>query len=175
MAQQGRNWVNPKIEVRDSPIHGKGMFASGRIGKGEVLIIWRECYTDEAEAMEAVREGKGIMQWDEDVYSYETDLNREHYLINHSCDPNGWMVDVHTVEARRDIPEGEEITVDIAMFENDENEVSAWKCNCGSGICRGRVTGKDWRDEALQKRYEGHFSPLINKRIVKSKQNWDID
>ena len=161
------NWINPKIRIGESPIHGQGMFADGNIRKGEVLIIWRECYTDKAGAEEAVRRGKGIMHWDEDVFSCETDRNPEHYLINHSCDPNGWMSDAHTLEARRDIPPDEEITVDIAMFEHEEDAVADWSCNCGSSLCRGKVTGKDWRREDLQIRYEDHFSPLINKRIAK--------
>jgi hypothetical protein len=167
MNASNENRINPKIRIGESPIHGRGMFAEGDIGRGEILIIWKECYTDKIGAEEAVRQGKGIMQWDDDVFSYETDRNPEHYLINHSCDPNGWMADAYTLEARRDIPRGEEITVDIAMFEHDEDAVTDWSCNCGSPMCRGRIKGMDWRREDLQKRYEGHFSPLINKRIEK--------
>jgi hypothetical protein len=166
MVRPAENWINPKIEVRESPIHGQGMFASAKIEQGEELIIWRECYTDKAGALKAVLDGKGTMQWDEDVFSYETELHREHYMINHSCDPNGWMADAHTLEARKDIFEGEEITVDMAMFESDEGAIATWSCNCGSRICRGRITGKDWRLDELQRRYRGHFSPLVNKRIM---------
>ena len=31
--------------------------------------------------------------------------------------------------------------------------------------CRGRVTGNDWRDPTLWKRYAGHFSPYLQRRI----------
>ena len=165
MYDTSSNWINPNITIHSSPIHGRGMFADENIEKGDILIVWKECFTDEAGAMEAVHEGKGIMQWDEEVYSYETDLNVEHYLINHSCDPNSWMDDAYTLEAMRDIMRGEEITVDIAMFESDENAITSWRCNCGSSLCRGKVTGMDWMREDLQTRYIGQFSPLINKRI----------
>ena len=169
MNESNENWINPKIRIGDSPIHGKGMFAEGDIERGEILAVWRECYTDRTGAEEAVRNGKGIMQWDEDVFSYETERNPEHYMLNHSCDPNSWMADAHTLTARRDIRKGDEITVDIAMFEDQEDAVTDWSCNCGSSMCRGRVTGKDWMREDLRERYKGHFSPLINKRIEKAR------
>jgi len=165
MIRSQRNWIRPGIVMGDSPIHGRGMFAGRKIESGEVLVVWKEGYTDRAGAMEAVREGKGIMQWDEDVYSHETDRHSEEHSINHSCDPNSWMADAYTVVARRGIADGEEITVDMAMFMEDEEYVSSWVCNCGAASCRGKVTGKDWRSTELQERYRGHFSPLINKRI----------
>jgi hypothetical protein len=165
MNDRPKNWINPKIATNRSPIHGRGIFAVKDIDKGELLIIWRECYTNKVGAMKAIQEGKGIMQWDDDVFSYETDIHKEDYMINHSCDPNSWMADSYTLEARRKIGKGEEITVDIALFESDEDSVSSWRCNCGSPVCRGRVTGKDWMRKDLRKRYKGHFSPLLNKRI----------
>ena len=32
-------------------------------------------------------------------------------------------------------------------------------------MCRGRVTGEDWRNPALWERYAGHFSPYLERRI----------
>ncbi|MCL5006979.1 MAG: SET domain-containing protein-lysine N-methyltransferase [Patescibacteria group bacterium] len=86
------------------------------------------------------------------------------YFINHSCDSNTWMADAFTLIARRDIKRGEEITADYALWEN-ENYSSDWQCVCGSPFCRGHITGDDWRLPEVQKRYRGHFSPLINKKI----------
>ncbi|MHC4799761.1 MAG: SET domain-containing protein-lysine N-methyltransferase, partial [Planctomycetota bacterium] len=86
-------------------------------------------------------------------------------FINHSCDPNVWLQDEVTLVARRDIPVGEELTVDYAMFEECENWMPPWQCRCGSKLCRGRYTGKDWRYEELQDRHQNHFSPFINDRI----------
>ena len=86
-------------------------------------------------------------------------------FINHSCDPNVWMQDEVTLEARRDSAIGEELTIDYAMFEGSEDWVSPWACRCGSACCRGKFTGQDWRRKDLQERYRDHFSPFINKRI----------
>jgi hypothetical protein len=85
--------------------------------------------------------------------------------INHSCDPNVWMRDEVTLQARRDIAVGEELTIDYAMFEGSEDWVPAWACRCGSARCRGRFTGQDWRRPDLQEGYRDHFSPFINERI----------
>ncbi len=166
MDRPERTWLDPRIEVRPSPIHGIGMFATATFKEGEVVLIWADSYTDRAGAEQAMAEGKGTMQWDEDVFSVETEVYPEAYAINHSCDPNAWMLDAYTVVARRYIAEGEEVMIDIAMFEADEGSVCPWECNCGSSICRGVVTGKDWRDPVLQERYRGHFSPLVNMRIA---------
>jgi hypothetical protein len=86
-------------------------------------------------------------------------------FINHSCDPNVWMKDEVTLVARRDIAAGEELTIDYAMFEGDEEWVGRWECHCGSKLCRGRHTGSAWRQKELQERYRNHFSPFICERI----------
>lgn len=169
-------WLNPKIEVTNSPLHGKGMFALSRIESGEIIVRWGDGYTDRAGAEIAKAQGKGIMQWDEDIFSVELSpeedpSNGDRYAINHSCDPNAWMSDVFTVVARRKIDPGEEVTVDYVIMETDEEFVSEWTCSCGSPRCRGRITGRDWRIPELQKRYQGHFSPLLNARIERASRN----
>jgi hypothetical protein len=158
--------INQKVKVVKSKIDGIGMFATETIDIDEVILIWGgNCYTDNAGAVEAIAKGKGIMQWDEDLYSFETDNIEECFAINHSCDPNAWMNDAFTIVARRKIKKGEEILADYALWEHDEGVVYSWLCNCGTSLCRRKVTGKDWRNTELQKRYKGHFSPLLNKRI----------
>lgn len=82
---------------------------------------------------------------------------------NHSCDPNLWMHDATSVSARRDIQAGEELTIDYALH----TVTPSWSmtCTCGTSLCRGVVTGDDWRREDLRERYRGHFSPFVNARI----------
>lgn len=162
-------WISPKIEIRKSPLGGKGMFALEDIKEGEKVLVWGgewgKDYVDKIDANKAKQEGKLIMQWDDDLFSVETPGDSPGYFINHSCDPNAWMIDAFTHVARRDIKKGEEVTNDYAFMEADENFVADWNCKCGSPLCRGKFTGKDWRLPELQKRYRNHFSPLINKRI----------
>ena len=160
-----QDWKNPKAIVKTSPVEGGGMFANEDIKRGEKLIVWGGNYVDKKEAEKWRRQGKLVMQWDDDLYSYEDRGDDDGYFINNSCDPNMWMADAYTLIARRDIKKDEELTADYALWEADENYVSKWECKCGSSLCRERVTGKDWRNPDLQKRYKDHFSPLINKRI----------
>jgi SET domain-containing protein len=163
-------WIDPRIEVRPSSIQGEGMFATAPITQGQVVNIWGGTVLLTEEDIESanVRErytwstiGEGLYlavpQETEDLWD----------KMNHSCDPNVWMQDEVTLVARRDIAVGEELTIDYAMFEGTEWWVGRWKCRCGSELCRGMYTGRDWRRKDLQERYGTHFSPFINKRIGK--------
>jgi len=143
------------------------MFAAQPIHAGEVVIIWGgELFT-----AEDLRAGKARMSsvaaLDEDVYLADpVDApDGPDYFLNHSCDPNVWMQDAVTLIARRDIASGEELTADYALWEADEHWTLPEECCCGSPLCRTIITGGDWRLAALQERYAGHFSPLLNRRI----------
>ena len=160
-----KDWKSSKINIQDNSIAGKGMFANQDIKEGEELIVFGGDYVDKKQAEEYIKKGKLVMHWDDNLYSYEDKGNEEGYFINHSCDPNMWMVDAHTLVAREDIKKGKELNIDYALWEAREDYISRWNCKCGSNLCRGRVTGKDWRDPELQERYKNHFSPLLNKRI----------
>jgi hypothetical protein len=97
-----------------------------------------------------------------DLEGYESVEER----LNHSCDPNVWMSDEVTLIARRDIAAGEELTVDYALFELDESWSGPWRCQCGTPLCRGGFTGREWKDPVLQGRYVGHWHPVIEARIA---------
>ncbi len=55
------------------------------------------------------------------------------------------------------------MTIDYAMC--DGSPYDEFDCECGSPLCRGRVTGEDWRNPELWQRYAGHFSPYLARRI----------
>jgi uncharacterized protein len=168
------SWMSPKVKVRQSTVHGRGIVAVSAIACDEAILVWGGAsYTDKGGALEALKKGRLVMQWDDDVFSREVEDvegDDDPFLINHSCDPNAWMNDAYTICARRDIGPGEEITADYALWESDESHVSSWFCNCGSPRCRGRITGVDWKEPGLRERYRGHFSPLLNKRIERDGQ-----
>ncbi len=160
--------LNQKIEIRSSPLKGRGMFAKEHIKSGEIVIIWGGDYVSKWEAMKAKnQEGKVVMQLDENLFTVEERADDITYFMNHSCEPNVWMKNAFTLIARRDISPNEELTADYILWEADENYVAKWDCNCGSPICRKKITGKDWQLPELQKRYKNHFTPLLNKRIRK--------
>jgi hypothetical protein len=169
-------WISEKLEVRESPVHGMGTFTVTDAKAGEVLEVWGEFregrrtveYTNDEDKLRRARdESKAVMQWDDDLYSIEEPGDDPGYFTNHSCDGRLWFRDTHTLVARRTMRAGEEATVDDALFEADPTFVAAWQCACGSPGCRRVITGRDWEDPAVQRRYEGHFIPLLNKRIAK--------
>lgn len=160
-------WIHPSIEIKESPLGGKGMFATTDIAQGEKVVVWGGKYTDSEGAEQARQAGMLVMHLDDDLYSIETRGEDESYFMNHSCDPNTWVTDAFTLETRRKVANGDELTADYAMWEG-EDYVSSWECKCGSALCRHRITGQDWKLKDLQERYKGHFSPLINKFIKSS-------
>lgn len=160
--------MSPKVEIRKSDSRGQGLFATETIAKGEKVIVWGGNYVNEEKALAEKANGKLVMQWDDDLYSVEDRGEDTAYFVNHSCEPNLWMNDAYTLVAMSDIDEGEEVLADYAMWEANQEYVSSWECDCDSNICRGKVTGKDWKLPELQDSYSGHFSPLINKQIIRN-------
>lgn len=149
------------------------MFALALIKRGEVVAMWGGNFVNGAEAVKTRLAGKAIQQIDDDVFEvFDYEKRGEGaptYYHNHSCNPNTWMKDEVTIIARRDIESGEELTIDYAIFEADEDHVAIAECKCGTPECRKRITGKDWRLSELQERYENHFSPMIARRIAQSR------
>ena len=160
------DWLSPKIEIKVAHEKGKGIFAVLPINSGEKILIWGGQYVDEKKAIQEKARGKKVMQWDDNLYSIENNGEDLGYFINHSCDPNTWMIGAYTIIAKRNIKVGEEITTDYVLWEaRGDDFVSKWECKCGALNCRKKLTGKDWKLTELQKRYKDHFSPLINKWI----------
>ena|SRR3989344_2944117 len=160
-----KSTISLKAKIKNSPVEGKGLFANNDITKGETVLQFGGNYTNKVGADEALKNGKLIMQWDEDLYSYEDRGDDDGYFLNHSCDSNTWMIDAFTLVAKRDIKNGEEITADYVLWESDENYISNWECKCGAQNCRAKITGKDYQKKNVQELYKDHFSPLIQKKI----------
>ncbi len=158
------SWFDPRVELRESPIHGKGIFATAPIQADEVVAIWGGDVYAEAELSTLKLEGAWSTSMIEEGVLLFAPADAQDYFINHSCDPNLWMIDEVTLTARRDIAAGEEICGDFAVWESDPGYIID-PCQCGAAQCRGRYCGDDWRLPELQQRYRGHFLPFINRWI----------
>ncbi len=166
------SWYDPRAEVRASPIQGTGVFAKEAILEGEVVVICGGTVMTTAQFQEyiAIVPSYSAMQIGEDEHLVELagspgTSETGPGGMNHSCDSNLWMRDEVTLVARRDIPAGEELTIDYALQSGLPGDVLGEPCRCGSPACRGIITGNDWQLEEVQKRYQGHFSPFLNERI----------
>lgn len=159
-------WIDPRIEIRGSPSAGREMFARAPIRAGEVLIVWGGWVCSSADVAAGRVAPRSTVYIGEDTFlGAPVGAYDRGDFINHSCDPTVWVADENTLVARRDISLGDELTLDYALFEGDEDDVKPWDCRCGSPRCRHRITGKDWRRSELQRRYRNHFSPFINRGI----------
>jgi hypothetical protein len=106
------------------------------------------------------------MRWDEELFSIERRGGDPGYFINHGCDSALWFGDAFTLDARRPVQPGDELTLDYALFEADESFRAAWRCQCGAACCRRWVTGRDWMRADVRGRYADRFTPLLNKRMA---------
>ena len=164
------SYRSPKTEVRNSPIHGRGLFATAYFAKDEVVLVKGGHIINGAQR-KMVNEQIGpveIQIGDNFFIAPVTPDERESSMLysNHSCDANLGMRGEITFVAMRDIAAGEELTHDWATTDDDD---STTKCRCGSPNCRGTVTGKDWQRPDLQKKYAGYFSAYLEAKIRNSK------
>jgi SET domain-containing protein len=162
------SYRSPKTEVRQSAIHGLGLFATADIAKSEVVAIKGGHIISRAELREITpRLGPVEIQVEDGFYiAPVTAEERELSMLysNHACDPNLGLRGEITFVAMRDICAGEELTHDWAITDDDDYSI---KCNCGAANCRGTLTGKDWQRPDVQKRYTGYFSAYLAEKIAR--------
>jgi len=159
------SYRSPKTEVRESPIHGRGLFAIAPIARDEIVAIKGGSIVSRERLDElAPRLGAAEIQIADGFFVCPTsEAEREGSMLftNHSCEPNLGVAGQIVFVALRDIAPGEELTHDWAMTDDDE---SSTPCHCGAATCRGTITGKDWRRPELVERYRGYFSWYIERK-----------
>jgi len=162
------SYLSPKTEVRESKIHGRGLFATADIAKDEVIAVKGGHIISRKQLREKVTPQLGPVeiQIGEDLFiAPVTEDEREGSMLysNHSCDANLGMRGEITFVAVRDIRAGEELTHDWSTTDDDDYSIA---CKCGSPKCREILTGKDWQRPELQKRYAGYFSAYLARKIA---------
>ncbi|MGP3934607.1 SET domain-containing protein [Nonomuraea sp. KM88] len=155
-------WTHVALEVRPSHIAGDGLFTTAALPAGtEVarlggrLVTWerlRELFADPAVPYVDTITVTGDLHL---VLPFGRPVGKS----NHSCDPNLWWTGPYSLAARRDLLPGEELTSDYATSSSAPE--FAMDCRCGAGLCRGRVSGEDWRRAELQERYGEHWVPAL--------------
>jgi SET domain-containing protein len=162
-----KSYKSSKTEARKSKIHGLGMFAKENIKKGELIII-KSGHIESKNRMDELYEI---------VNGSEMQISDKHYLIpltkeefgqticylNHSCEPNVGIIGDIMFFSMRDIPEGEELTMDYSMHRTDND--FTMDCLCGLTNCRKTITGDDWKRKDLQGRYGRYFASYILEKI----------
>lgn len=157
---------SPKTEVRQSPIHGQGLFAREPIAQNEIVAVKGGYILSQQQwaEIEPVL-GSAEIQIADDLFIAPVQKDhREGAMLytNHSCDPNIAIQGQVVLVAMRDIAANEELTHDWATMDDLDYEI---RCNCGSSNCRGTITGKDWMKKDLQEKYKGWFCWFIQRKI----------
>jgi hypothetical protein len=165
---QQLSYLSAKTKVRESKIHGRGLFATADIAKDEVVAVKGGHIVDRKTLREKITPQLGPVeiQIDDDLFiAPVTSEERELSMLysNHSCNANLGIRGEITFVAMRDIHAGEELTHDWAMTDDDDYSV---QCRCGAPNCRKIITGKDWQRRELQKRYEGYFSAYLARKVA---------
>jgi SET domain-containing protein len=140
---------SPRVRVRASSIHGRGLFALEPIAKGARILEY---------AGERVSAEEGHARYDETepFHTFLFDLEdgrmidggvdgNESRFINHSCRPNVEAV-LHRgrifIHARRAIAAGRELLMDYSFEPEDAGDPevrAAYPCSCGARRCRGTM------------------------------------
>jgi SET domain-containing protein len=165
------SYISPKAAVKESPIHGRGLFAIQAIEEGEVVCVKGGAIFNREQLREvSERLGPAEIQIGSDLFIGPLDEEaREGSMIfsNHSCEPNLGVRGQIVFVAMRPIATGEELTHDWAMTDDDDYEM---ECRCGSLNCRRVVTGRDWRKPELQLKYSGYISWYLTEKIRKESE-----
>ena len=148
------------IEVRNSPVHGRGVFAVQPIRKGTRII---EYLGDRVSHQAADKRYEDHDESDNHTFLFIVDKHtvidagvggNDARFINHQCEGNCESVIENRrvfIEARRDIAPGEELGYDYEIGrEKDDppNVDEIYACRCGSPQCRGTMLWPAKKPEA---------------------------
>lgn len=128
-----------KIIVKESSIHGKGIFANEKIRNGDIILQFDDS---------RIIDEKNPLNPEHGEHEHHCDylaggkiilLKSPERYINHSCTPNTyikWIEGKRYLLARRNLKQGEEICVDYCIDSSGGVDLT---CNCSSKDCRKEV------------------------------------
>ena len=157
-----------RIEVKTSslaPKIGKGLFVSEDIRKGAVIVVGGGQLTSDLTKAPPDKDYAGVFDEKYYIAPLDYDSPSPNWFINHSCDPNTKVIGRLVIIARRDIKEGEELTVDYATVGAGDN-LFVMECKCNSHKCRKTITNEDWKRKELFNEYFEEWPPFIQLRGI---------
>ena len=144
----------PRIAVRNSPIHGRGVYAARPLAKGDTVIeykgefiTWKECDrrppSDPSDPHHtfffSLSDGKHVID-------AAVGGNAARW-INHACNPNCETEEDEDgrrvfIKARRNINAGEELNYDYGLIIDERITPTVkknYECRCGARNCRNTM------------------------------------
>jgi hypothetical protein len=155
---------SPLIEVRNSDVHGRGVFAAKKIPKGKRIV---EYLGDRVSHAAADKRYEDHDENDNHTFLFIVDKHtvidaavggNDARFINHQCKGNCESVIVHRrvfIDATRDIAVGEELGYDYEIGRDKDdppNVDEIYACRCGSLQCRGTMLWPAKRPEKKRRK-----------------------
>ncbi|HEV8445129.1 MAG TPA: SET domain-containing protein-lysine N-methyltransferase [Steroidobacteraceae bacterium] len=143
--------TSPLVEVRDSPVHGRGVFAVAPISKGTRIL---EYLGERMSHQAADKRYEDHDESDNHTFLFIVDKHtvidagvggNDARFINHQCAGNCESIIENRrvfIDAARDIAPGDELGYDYEIGrEKDDppNVDEIYACRCGSPKCRGTM------------------------------------
>jgi uncharacterized protein len=144
----------PRIQVRRSGIHGKGVFALAPITEGERILEYTGSLITWKQAKKLPPHNP-----DDPNHTFYFHIDDKHVIdgldggnaakwINHACGPNCEADEEGArvfIKALRDIAPGEELNYDYGLILDGRHTKKVKKefaCRCGTPECRGTMLAK---------------------------------
>jgi len=127
-----------KVEVRESPIHGRGCFATERIPAKTSVLEYTGRRITEREANDRYWNRPNVYLFGLRDGTIIDGLGIAS-LVNHSCDPNCRAEEEDGrifYRSVRTIKKDEELTIDYKMGHSGAMDMP---CHCGTAKCRGSM------------------------------------
>ncbi|MEJ5262479.1 MAG: SET domain-containing protein-lysine N-methyltransferase [Ignavibacterium sp.] len=125
------NYLYENIIVKDSSLHGKGIFTQIPINKNQTILVIEGEEIDAAECIRRENEENNVyIFWKDDNTYIDASSTEKIKYVNHSCEANCYIDEDESgnliLVASRDIEHGEELTIDYGYDEIYE------ECSCSS-------------------------------------------
>jgi SET domain-containing protein len=129
----------PGLAIQDSPINGRGCFATLPFRRWRKIAVYTGERISNAEALRRAKRPILRICGVDNRWSIDGSRggNGTHY-INHSCSPNTFTRTLYgqiVFFALRDIGPGEELTIDYLDTLHSDKK----RCYCGTANCRGTI------------------------------------
>lgn len=131
-------------QIKETNDKGQGVFVKKEI-KAKTIIGEYTGIKIKIEEYDLDKDKDGLyLMFLDDKYAIYPDLTKiDIHLINHSCDPNCWILNSKKhifFFALRDIKKGEELTISYLLPPKDETcKDCNHNCYCGSKKCTGTM------------------------------------
>lgn len=166
------DFIPVRIGVKPSQrFGGVGLFALRDLPKDSVVAESR--YIEENEFLpwseyELIDDtSKKVLEdfceFDEDGVYLPGDMNYMNlgYFMNHCCNGNVGFNANGDFVTMRDVKDGEELCYDYALAVTDPRY--ELNCHCKDEKCRKIITGSDWKNDEIMKKYQGYIHPEMQE------------